>query len=441
MELFKPEKIIIYTDNSSDIKAQEGLNINLKGSLLVVFLCTLAVMTIFEVVKQILNPSITIWQSHIITILFTSCLSIIIAYFAFQSLHDAHRRLSEELKKRIAAENLLRKSEAEYRTFVESADESIYTVDLQGKYLLTNTRNLERQGISSDKIQKKSYGDLHSREDTLHFSALIEKVITSRTSLQDEYERQGRSFIRQLNPVIDPESSEIIAITVISSEITERNCTEKALRQANKKLNLLSSITRHDINNQLTVLMGFLSVLEKEEPDPIHNEYFLRVMTSAKRISDMIQFTKEYEEIGVHAPIWEDVHSLVDLAGKNVHLGKVEVRNDLPSGMKIFADPLIVKVFYNLIDNAVRYGVKITVIRFSIQKSGLNHIILCEDDGEGVPIVEKDRIFDRGFGKNTGFGLALAREILDITDITIIENGEPQKGARFEITVPQGMLR
>ncbi len=155
MELFKPEKIIIYTDNSSDIKAQEGLNINLKGSLLVVFLCTLAVMTIFEVVKQILNPSITIWQSHIITILFTSCLSIIIAYFAFQSLHDAHRRLSEELKKRIAAENLLRKSEAEYRTFVESADESIYTVDLQGKYLLTNTRNLERQGISSDKIQKK----------------------------------------------------------------------------------------------------------------------------------------------------------------------------------------------------------------------------------------------------------------------------------------------
>jgi len=175
--------------------AGQNFFINLKASLLVVFLCTLTVMTIFEVVKQTLNPGITIWQSHIITILFTSCLSIIVAYFAFQSLHKVHRRISEELKKRIAAEDHLRKSEAEYRTFVESADESIYTVDLQGKYLLTNTRNLERQGISPDEFQKKSYGDLHSSEDTMRFSSLIEKVIATRTSIQDEYERQGRSWL------------------------------------------------------------------------------------------------------------------------------------------------------------------------------------------------------------------------------------------------------
>jgi signal transduction histidine kinase len=53
----------------------------------------------------------------------------------------------------------------------------------------------------------------------------------------------------------------------------------------------------------------------------------------------------------------------------------------------------------------------------------------------------KEKIFERGFGKNTGLGLFLAREILVITGITITENGTPGKGARFEITVPKGMWR
>jgi signal transduction histidine kinase len=54
---------------------------------------------------------------------------------------------------------------------------------------------------------------------------------------------------------------------------------------------------------------------------------------------------------------------------------------------------------------------------------------------------EKERIFDRGFGKNTGFGLAISREILSITGMTIRETGEPGRGARFEITVPNGAWR
>ncbi|MCX6699447.1 MAG: HAMP domain-containing sensor histidine kinase, partial [Methanomicrobiales archaeon] len=207
------------------------------------------------------------------------------------------------------------------------------------------------------------------------------------------------------------------------------------------KLNLLSSITRHDINNQLTVQMGYLEILEDTQLDPSHNEYFQKVSTAAKRISAMIQFTKEYEEIGVHAPSWQEVHALVETAAKQAPLGMVVVKNDLPAGAEVFADPLVVKVFYNLMDNAVRYGGKITTIRFSALESGEDRVIVCEDDGDGIPVEEKEKIFERGFGKNTGLGLALSREILSITGITIKETGEPGKGARFEMTVPNGTWR
>ena len=59
----------------------------------------------------------------------------------------------------------------------------------------------------------------------------------------------------------------------------------------------------------------------------------------------------------------------------------------------------------------------------------------------GRGIDHKEKIFERGYGKNTGLGLFLVREILSLTDMTIRENGEPGKGARFEILVPKRMYR
>ena len=61
--------------------------------------------------------------------------------------------------------------------------------------------------------------------------------------------------------------------------------------------------------------------------------------------------------------------------------------------------------------------------------------------GVGVPAGEKDRIFVRGYGKHTGLGLFLAKEILAITSITIRETGVPGHGARFEMLVPKGSYR
>lgn len=214
-----------------------------------------------------------------------------------------------------------------------------------------------------------------------------------------------------------------------------------ALRLANRKLNLLSSITRHDINNQLTGLKFFIDVLEPEQRTPELTDYCRKAATSVEQIAAMIRFTREYEEIGITAPAWQDCRAIADTAAHEAPPGKVVIKNDIPAGMQVFADPLVVKVFYNLLDNAVRYGQKITAIRFSLLEHDSRAVIVCEDDGVGVPAGDKARIFEKGFGKNTGLGLALSREILDITGITITETGTPGAGARFEITVPAGSCR
>jgi len=225
------------------------------------------------------------------------------------------------------------------------------------------------------------------------------------------------------------------------SDITERKQAEDALRIANKKLNLLSSITRHDINNQLMIVNGFLECLHEDVRDPAYEKHFTRISDASDHIATLIRFTREYEQIGVRAPVWQDCRSLADTAARHAPPGQVTVKNDLPAGIEVFADPLLSRVCSNLIDNSVRHGGKVTTIRFSAGEPDGRHVVVCEDDGDGVPADEKERIFDRGFGKNTGFGLTLAREILDITGITIRECGEPGKGARFEMTVPEGYWR
>ena len=102
---------------------------------------------------------------------------------------------------------------------------------------------------------------------------------------------------------------------------------------------------------------------------------------------------------------------------------------------------LIARVFPNLIENAVQYGGRITTVRLSSEKRHGDLVIVCEDDGEGILPEEKEKIFARGYGRNTGLGLFLSREILSITGITITENGVPGKGARFEIVVPHKAYR
>ena len=424
-------------------------------SLILVFLSMLVIMFVYELAKQMLNPSITIWESHAVTIVFASVISLIIIYIPLRSSYLEHQQTIIALSHQQEAEEKLRQSEMQYRSFVESIEDSIYTVDRDCRYLLINARHLFRRGLSPWMYEGKRFSDFHSQEETAIFTGHVALVLASKSPVQDEYEQKGRHYLRKLSPVIDPKVNEVIAVTVISSDITEQKELEKeqeyheqelrkfsaSLAAANKKLSLLSSITRHDINNQLTVLVGYLTILQMKQPDTTHNDYFEKVATSAQRISAMIQFTGEYEKIGVNAPVWKDTRTIVENAAKQATLGQVIVKNDLPAGTEIFADPLVVKVFYNLMDNAVRYGGKISTIRFSFKECDGDQILVCEDDGDGVVAEDKERIFERGFGKNTGMGLALSQEILSITGINISEKGDPGKGARFEMLVPKGAYR
>jgi len=227
----------------------------------------------------------------------------------------------------------------------------------------------------------------------------------------------------------------------ILRDITDLRTALNELETAHKKLNLLSSITRHDMMNKLTGLLFYIDLMKAQDDPEKISAYLPRLEEIARMIQNEIAFTHDYQDMGMKSPVWQDLSACISVAKSQVDLGGITVDNDC-AGIEIYADPLFVKVIINLLDNAVRHGgSRLAAIRFSCQQNGDSLVVTCADDGDGIEETDKSRLFTRGFGKNTGLGLFLAREILQITGLTIRENGVPGAGARFEITVPPASFR
>lgn len=263
--------------------------------------------------------------------------------------------------------------------------------------------------------------------------------------VRGEYQRPGTGPLRYFDIMALPLAEEGAAADgtlFVLRDITERKEAELALADANRKIRLLTSITRHDIRNQLTGLSGYLELSRDSVDNPVDmTRYVSRMQMVTKAIENQIAFTRYYENLGGGPPVWQDVSRCVRKAMEGLPFGNVQVRTD-PMNIEVLADPLLGKVFYNLFDNALRYGGdRMTMIRVSSYIDNASQVLVIDDDGEGISTEDKPRVFSKGFGKNTGLGLFLTREILSLSGITIVENGEPGRGARFEIRVPADKYR
>ena len=369
-----------------------------------------------------------------------------------QNFRREYAKLEEWVQKRTGelafANEALRKSEARLDLALRSAEMGVWNWDI-----ITGMRYFDDQTCHLLGIDPATFsGTVEEFFSIIHpEDREMVKEALSRTLEQDVlYEPVYRAvwpdgsirFITARGTLEKDTEGRPVRINGLIWDTTDRKRAEEALVLASKKLNLLSSITRHDIRNQLTALHSYIQLSEEAVDNPVEMRAFIaREEKVAEAISRQISFTKDYEDLGVKAAVWQDVSMLVRIVAETLPMGKTALEIDCP-GLFVFADPLLEKVFYNLIDNALRYGGDaMTTIRVTADVQGEVLHIVVEDNGSGVSDEDKKRLFMKGFGRNTGLGLFLSREILSITGISIIENGEPGKGARFEITVPKGTYR
>jgi len=227
---------------------------------------------------------------------------------------------------------------------------------------------------------------------------------------------------------------EVEYVFCTATDITERKNMERALQLANDKLRLLFRMTMHDVVNQLALAHGYLDLLR----DPSHrgssDEYFEKVECSLRRVMGHLASAREMERVGNEQPRWVVLIEQVEEALAHLELGGLEVCIDAIDGIKVFSDPMIWKVFYNLVHNTIVHAEGATRIRVSAEASDGDLDIIYEDNGPGIPLNEKGSLFEWGNGVKHAGGLYLVREILSVNGMEIEEVGE--SGARFVIHVP-----
>ena len=219
---------------------------------------------------------------------------------------------------------------------------------------------------------------------------------------------------------------------------------ETAILKSNKKLNMLSSITRHDILNLLTVVTAYTEMIADSDAvrkNPENNSYVQKIQRSVRSLNNVVISTRDYQDIGVNAPAWIDVRETFRKVYRSNSQFQQLRAADPEEEVEIYADSMFERVLYNLMDNTMRHATGASAISLSFSREGETGCLFFRDDGQGIPEDEKEKIFNHSYGKNSGLGLFLVREILGITDIAISENGVPGEGACFRITIPPDKWR
>jgi PAS domain S-box-containing protein len=318
-------------------------------------------------------------------------------------------------------------------------DGSAFPVMIYADTIVHDNRSVGIRGVLLDitdrkQTEEKLESRVRERTEQLAESVLkLEAEISHRKVTELELSRTNEELTAAYEELVGTDQA-------LREGIREVNKSQLALEQARKKLNLLNTLTFQDIRSAIFTLSAYLGLVQMGLVDETLKKHLEKSGLLIQKIVGSLNFAKNYQDMGIHEPRWQNVNHVFVFAIS--HLPPLEmVRKIRVHNLEIYADPLLENAFLSLVENVLKHGGDVTELNLGYEETETGLTLIFEDDGAGIPKEEKEKIFERGFGKNTGLGLFLCREILSITGITIKETGRPGKGARFEIVVPEGFYR
>ena len=353
----------------------------------------------------------------------------------------AHNITERKLRERVLAEN-----EAKQRAMIANIADVIAIIDIKGKirYISENIEKLF--GWKPVELLGLSHTEIAHPDDVERITKVFHTVLEEENfSMTIEYRYQLKDGIFHTiqltakNLVHDPN---INGVLVNFNDISERKLLEDTLMHVNQKLNVLSQLTRKDLTNQIFVLSSYLELaVQDAEGQEKVIERLQNGQQAARLINEIAEFTKDYQDMGAKPPKWQNVKMVSLLGLSHISIGKIQHSLETEN-LEIFADPLLENVYQRIFENSVAHGKRVTTIRVWYKITAGRVTLYFEDDGVGIPKVHKEQIFLRGATARSAMrSLIFAKEILDITGISIEETGEPGAGVRFEMTVPEGIWR
>ena len=347
------------------------------------------------------------------------------------------------------SEQALRESEEKLNLAIEGSGVGLWDWRVQTGEMVINDRWAHILGYTAQELSPvtiDTWRSLTNPDDQKKSDELFLKHFTGETAdfaCESRMKHKDGHWVWVLDRGMVTEwdkTGKPVRMTGTHLNISERKSAEEALRQVNRKLNLLSSLTRHDILNKVSVLLGYLDKAKALAQDTALLDYLDRMDTSTKAIGKLVKFTRDYKDLGINPPRWITLKECMNKVTEWIDPNAIRLTLDVGE-WEIYADPQVNRVFKNIFENAAIHGRTVTEIVVKCTKNDRGLDVSIGDNGIGIPQELKKEIFEPGMMQNRGLGLFLAKEILSITGLTIEETGVPGNGARFEIHIPLECFR
>ena len=359
-----------------------------------------------------------------------------------ETKHDeiraAYEQLTAQEEELRAQYDMLALTEAEWESTFNAISDWITMITPDGRILRTNKAAESLFGESTGQVLGLNCFELVHGAECLNDDCPRKRMLVSKKREITEIPmREGNGWLQvTVDPILNS-AGEVISAVHIVRDISERMRSQKAMVQAKKKLNLLNYVTFSDIQNMIFSLSGYQHLAKEMVKEGAAGTIIGKQDEILQKISHSLKFAQSFQDLGLKPPRWQNVNQVFLLAISHLDFLRIHHTVQL-DGLEVFADPLLEQVFQILADNTLTHGKTATHVTLRYAEGPESVTLFFEDDGAGIPADAKEKIFLPDFQKKKGVGLFLAREILDITGITIRETGEPGKGARFEMAVPKG---
>lgn len=346
-------------------------------------------------------------------------------------------------------------SEMKYRRIFEGSKDAIVLVDCAGPVRDVNHSGVELWGFKSKEefIEHMSLNNLFIKTEALNnFLARIE-----RDGFVKDYETILRRKDGEINGLISATlrrdgDNNICGYEFTIKDITERKRMEERIREADKLASIgqLAAGVAHEINNPLTIILGYIRLLLKKQPFDGEMKEDLEVIHSnaqmcKKVVEDLLNFSRQKKPQYIEADINNTLESVLSVVetqfGRN---GVTTVRDyDLSIPPVTIDVDKMRQVYMNLLMNAYQAtdsGGYIHVgTHYDKAKDGV--LIVFSDTGFGIPKSIQTKIFEPFFttkepGKGTGLGLAVSYGMVKEHRGEISFESEEGKGATFRIWLP-----
>ncbi|QLD87669.1 ATP-binding protein [Natronomonas salina] len=207
----------------------------------------------------------------------------------------------------------------------------------------------------------------------------------------------------------------------------------------------LLQLLRHDTQNDLTTISGYVDLLEDHVESETGKEHLARIERRTESMRDLFRTAGTILESETGRRSTEVVDLTRVLRDQIDHVGAIEgvtVETDLEADLEVAVDPLVDELFRNVFDNAIAHNpIEGLTISVSSRAEGDEAVVEVADDGEGIPADIREDVFDpdvrRPDSEGDGLGLYLVRKLVDSYGGTISVSETDPSGTRFTVRLPR----